>query len=297
LNRILALVIVVGVALLGAAAPALAYVQTTTTKTNQPMHWNRRSMTVLVYTGEPPADLDAATLVGAASSAAATWSGAAVGCTDIRLSVLSSDEPVAFVAYDGTNRITFRRDEWRKMPCDPAMEDCTPYSAEALAITSVFALEKNGVIVDADMEINAVNPAFRWGDVVRDGQRDHQDIQNVLTHELGHLIGLDHTCYLPDKRPRPRDDKGNLIPDCSAASDEIKQTTMFASADPGDTQKRDLAPDDIAAVCAIYPVAGGGAGGCSVAAGARTAQARGGLAALALAGLLARVRRRRRPRG
>src|SRR5262249_37990000 len=53
------------------------------------------------------------------------------------------------------------------------------------------------------------------------------DVQNTVTHESGHSIGLDHT------------------PDPNA--------TMFATAPEGETSKRTLGADDIQAVCHIYP--------------------------------------------
>jgi MYXO-CTERM domain-containing protein len=291
----------VAAALAGLATPARAWVQTTTDE-GRPMHWRHTDITVLLYTGDPPAELDRATLVGAAHAAAAVWSAPTLMCTDIQLTVTETDEAVANVAYDGTNRITFRRDMWRKMPCNPAVEDCTPYDRDALAITSVFAQKRDGLIVDADMEINAVNTNFKWSDVVRDGGRGRQDIQNVLTHEFGHLIGLDHTCFLPTGKPRPRDNTGAFIPDCSAASPDVQETTMFASAIPGDTRKRDLAPDDMAGACTIYPVGSGSEeeddGGCAVAGGGPGGGAGmlplGAVGLAAAVGLALRARRRGR---
>ena len=53
------------------------------------------------------------------------------------------------------------------------------------------------------------------------------DVQNTVTHEAGHTLGLDHTTD-------PR-------------------ATMYASAPSGQTSKRILGADDIAGICAIYP--------------------------------------------
>jgi len=120
----------------------------------------------------------------------------------------------------------------------------------------VSASTSTGLIKDADIEVNAFN--FRWADLVMHpdlaapGMTVH-DQQNALTHEMGHLIGLDHTCYL--QPPAPLDNNGNPIPYCADAPPEVLATTMFPSANPGDIDKRTLAPDDQQAVCDIYPAA------------------------------------------
>ncbi len=129
------------------------------------------------------------------------------------------------------------------------------YAPEALAITSVFVDKSNGHIVDGDIEVNAKN--FVWTDLDADpAGKGKQDLQNALTHEMGHLIGLDHTCYAPGTAGGPPlDNKGVAIPSCDNAPAAVQATTMFASAIPGDTAKRTLATDDIQAICDIYPPA------------------------------------------
>ena len=57
------------------------------------------------------------------------------------------------------------------------------------------------------------------------------DLRNSITHEVGHLIGLDH----PPNTPRNA------------------ESTMFASAPACETKKRSLAQDDIDGICMIYP--------------------------------------------
>ncbi len=118
------------------------------------------------------------------------------------------------------------------------------------------ASTSSGVIRDADIEVNAFH--FNWADLVahpdlRGNGQPYHDLQNALTHEMGHLIGLDHTCYF--QGPPPIDNTGAPITDCASASAEVLETTMFPSANPGDVDKRTLAPDDQLAVCEIYPAA------------------------------------------
>jgi MYXO-CTERM domain-containing protein len=92
----------------------------------------------------------------------------------------------------------------------------------------------------------------------------YADLQNTVTHEAGHVLGLAHPFAPPD-------------------------ATMWAQAGLGEIAKRDLAADDVEGLCAIYPE-GGLPTSCPgldvpecTGCGCRTA---GGGGALALAALL-----------
>jgi hypothetical protein len=298
-----------------AAPPAWGYVRTRTTKTDKVMWWPRADLSVLLYTGDPPSFLTKEEVSTAVRASAATWNYPQVPCTAIVISVSELDNVEAPVGYDGVNRITFRREDWRKRPCDPAMENCSAYDGRALAITSVFAQTRDGKILDSDMELNGVYR--KWGDVVTDrvalmqsGEEIH-DLQNTVTHEFGHLIGLDHNCFDPAVLPQaPVDQTGAQVPLCTSAPAEARAATMFNTARPMDIDKRDLAADDIQAVCDIYPVGykpmlgDDVSGGCVVAGGpiigpGRPTSAGGPLLGLGLLGLVAlgarfSARRRRR---
>jgi hypothetical protein len=284
------------------AGPAWGYVRTRTTETNKEMWWPRADLSVVLYAGDPPPFMTQPEVVTAVQAAAATWSTPQISCTAVSLSVGPIDASEGPVGYDGTNRVTFRRSEWRKVPCDPAKEkSCAPYDARALAITSVFAQTKNGMILDADMELNGVYR--KWGDVVtkrdaisQSGEEVH-DLQNTVTHEFGHLVGLDHNCWDPAvTAAAPLDQTGAQVPRCNDAPAAVRAATMFNTARPMDTDKRDLSPDDIQAVCDVYPVGyapdlGGDSGGCAV--GGRRGAPGAGLLALGALGLAAALGRRR----
>jgi MYXO-CTERM domain-containing protein len=78
---------------------------------------------------------------------------------------------------------------------------------------------------------------------------------------------------------------------------------MFPSANPGDVDKRTLAPDDVQGLCDIYPIAqdpnscvppSPPSGGCATASTAGSTAGLAGALALIVASVAARARRRRR---
>ena len=88
------------------------------------------------------------------------------------------------------------------------------------------------------------------------------DLENTLTHELGHLQGLDHTCADSATPANEVDENGNPPPACNNLSmltpaelNKIREATMYNSAMPGETKKRSPEADDVAGICAIYPSA------------------------------------------
>lgn len=111
------------------------------------------------------------------------------------------------------NVVVFQDDTWRYRGIDGT-----------LAKTSVTYNDETGEIYDADIEINAANNNVTITD---DPRHVEYDLQAILTHEVGHFIGIAHS------------------PDPGAV--------MFPSYAPGSTSQRELHPDDVAAVCAVYP--------------------------------------------
>ena len=111
------------------------------------------------------------------------------------------------------NVILFQDDDWNYRGIDGT-----------LAKTSVTYNDQTGEIYDADIEVNAANNTLTITD---DPKKVEYDLQAILTHEAGHFIGIAHS---PD---------GNAV--------------MYASYSPGSISQRTLTPDDVEAVCTIYP--------------------------------------------
>jgi len=130
--------------------------------------------------------------------------------------------------------------------------DCWEFGDGVIAMTTVTSSNCSGRIVDADIEFNAASFRFTAVDGPRcddSGQSGcvEMDLQNTLVHEIGHMIGLDHS--------------------------EDRNATMFRTASPGETSKRALAQDDREALCAVYPK-GGPARTCGPAASPAECEAR-----------------------
>jgi MYXO-CTERM domain-containing protein len=234
------------VAIAAFAPAARAYVRFTTGN-GHPFSWVQNCLSFIVYPNDLT-DLAPPQILQATAGAAAAWTGNA--CAYLRITVASSTSPTPTASYDGQNSVIFRRDRWCA-PSDP--QGLCSYDPASLAITTVFVRQSDGTIVDADIEVNAKN--FVWGDLETQPSAGAQDLQNTLTTEFGHAIGLADTCVPEGSSPVPVDDKGQPVPFCDVASATVRETTMFPSSMPGDVSKRTLAPDDIDGVCGIYPKA------------------------------------------
>jgi hypothetical protein len=143
-----------------------------------------------------------------------------------------------------------------------------------VALTTVLHDPSSGRIVSADVEVNGwdgvagpldnpprhgwyftcfpgTQPATVCGSYGQ-GSCTFEDIQNTVTHEAGHFVGLAHPCGDPG------------LPSCISTPPpgEVPygQRTMAPTTSPGETSKRSLSPDDVAGVCAIYPPPSGGCG-------------------------------------
>jgi predicted Zn-dependent protease len=99
-----------------------------------------------------------------------------------------------------------------------------PYegSSNTLALTTVTYNLDTGEIYDADMELNSADSDITTSDTVVD-----YDLQSITTHEAGHFLGLAHSATL--------------------------DATMFPDYKASQIGLRTLDPDDVQAICAVYP--------------------------------------------
>lgn len=163
-------------------------------------------------------ELDEA-LLNAVTASAETWNQPSCVGLSLVFGGLTCNTGIGFsskvVRGGNMNTVLWRESSW-------------PHSKSAIAITTVTSRVETGQIRDADIEMNGFH--YRFG--ILDGPGStRMDVQNTLTHEFGHLLGLDHEL-------------------------NTEAATMFPSANPGEVFKRDLDQDDINGLCEIYPFDG-----------------------------------------
>ena len=186
-----------------------------------------------------------------------TWNNSTASCSYIQL--LEEGKKPVETARDRVNIIKFRDVSW----CRPATKDdpsrCHPDSAAGITTATYVddsGSSRDGAIVDSDVELNGVNFALSVNGQTLGDEPCQSEIKNTLTHELGHLLGLEHTCLAAGDPPRV-DGNGMAVPTCTQAMSNmtITSATMFNYQACGEITKETLEPDDINAICAIYPTA------------------------------------------
>jgi hypothetical protein len=238
------------------------------------LYWGLSAVPFFVQAdGSPKNHIEASAFEKVIATAFDTWSSANCGAGQHpSISAMSAGQtPSSMVEYavgqPNANIFVFRDDEW--MATIPG---------SALALTTVSYDSSTGKILDADVEVNGTG-----GNITNGRPTDGADLPSIITHEIGHFIGLDHS-------PKP-------------------SATMFITYKAGSGNLRVLDPDDVAGVCAIYPPRGKYTAGpetvdivtpplaaCALAAAAKPGNGAGLLwAVFGLAALCVRTRSRKRP--
>lgn len=244
-NLIVSLLSFVIVAALG--ANAWAWVATTTTESQTRLKWLYTNCIQVRINTNVNSQISDGSVISAIKKSGDTWIQSSKSCSYITFSFLpESSSAQASFSKDGANENTIElvTKNW-------------PHDAEAAALTTVFFYDKkgsssDGQILDADIEING-----QWFQFSTRGEAGKTDVQNAITHEMGHMLGLDHLCDDGSRSPIPKDNNGQQVPSCLPSSSLpawIKNATMYNFADPGEIIKRTPKSDDIAGVCATYPL-------------------------------------------
>jgi len=216
------------------ARQALAFCQATTCDPNKtkcstsaegcftsgfPLSWASRCVTVSVQADAAPKQhIDYRAARSSVERAFAAWTKAHCDGDSPSIRVVVNG-PVSCDASEynsdrgNANIVVFRERDWPY-----------PGGEDALGMTMIRFDPMSGEIWDADIEINAVDEPLSVGEPVAGAV----DLDSLLTHEAGHLLGLGHNTL-----------------------DE--STTMFPGYHTGSIELRSLADDDIAGVCGIYP--------------------------------------------
>ncbi len=210
--------------------------------------WNRQDNPLIFHQndqGNPETTGDSE--FDAARRSIEVWQMASETCGHLQIQegIRLADRKIGFVtgAADNRNIILYRQTLCQGLvrttnPCWSALDcqnkyDCWDGQRGTIALTTTTYDVKTGEIMDADIEMNAASFVFTTVDAPPCVDRNyHQgcvatDVENTITHELGHALGLDHTGALG--------------------------STMNPSAPPGELSKRSLDPGTHQFVCDVYP--------------------------------------------
>jgi hypothetical protein len=183
------------------------------------------------------------------SQSLASWRGAATVCSSLQLieGPRVSDRRIGWErdSPDNRNLVLYRRTDcnaaapngdpcWGDGSCQNKY-DCWDGADGTLALTTTTYSLDTGHIYDTDIEANDLWFFFTTADSAPCGGTPNatcvaSDVQNTMTHELGHALGLDHA-------PDP-------------------YSTMYATAEKGETLKRQLDLGSQQYLCEAYPRAG-----------------------------------------
>lgn len=223
-------VVFLAVALLAVALPASAYVHRALDFVDGAAvvaHWPSDAFPVSVtVTPGLSSDLPGSDELDALVAALDVWSQAPDSAVDLEL---AGEADLDAGVLDGLNGIEFSD--------DPELD------AQAAISLTFLATDADGAIEEADILVNDRRFGFNT-----DAGPVGLDLQTALVRELGHFLGLDASPL------GGFDQEGEL--------DEATSVMFPQPRGPGDLA-RELAPDDVAAVAALYPVGGsrGGIGG------------------------------------
>lgn len=193
------------------AAPAFAFELRTNANNGDIVRWKSKVEFTIA-----PNFADALGVPGADEAVMAAVQQVAAQTPNIEVSVRKGEkEPLFGFYYGGGNQNDIMYlEEW-------------PWESSALAATMVTYNAWTNEVQDADIVFNLESPGFRVFEGKAPAGELRYDVQNTITHELGHALGLMH-------------------------NQEDELAVMYPSSAPGETSKRKLASDDIAGLAELY---------------------------------------------
>jgi hypothetical protein len=133
------------------------------------LRWEEQPITYVIDTSDAPEDLDSDEQIDSINAAFDVWTTISGASIDFNYSPAGSFDPSA-------NIVRWSQD-W-------------PYDANLLAYT-INDVTTSGRIVRFEILIN--RDGYSWA---TDENPEHMDLQNCMTHEVGHALGLDHPAIL-----------------------------------------------------------------------------------------------------
>lgn len=196
------------------------------------MTWSAVAVPFLLSDRTLPSGLDKATVEEALARSLDAW--IAPECSQIE-PIFAGWTHRAPEPLDGDNTIAWVED-WAARGF--------PSSAPGSTDVQYRGHDDDWQIAETDIYLNASD--FDWST----DEGEDTSAQAVLTHELGHALGLLHSC-------EPEGDDG--APDCEGASSEIEATAMYPFYA---SSQASLTDDDVAGLCALYPLETACSPGC-----------------------------------
>jgi hypothetical protein len=214
-------------ATLGAERAAFAYrtsEDSPTFRGDGPISWQEGIVSFALSDRDLPAGISKSDVESALASSLDTWNAPACSAQRVAFTGWVPDAPAA---KDGTNTIAWVADwQQRDFPVDAPGNTDVQYRGS----------DNDWRIAEADIYLNAVG--FDW--VSTNPGKKQTLVEAVLTHELGHALGLLHPC-----EPGGADE----APACEATDASVAETTMYPFYSP---EQVSLADDDVAGLCYLY---------------------------------------------
>lgn len=178
---------------------------------SHPLFWKKGCVPIYLNEEGTP-NVNFSVLQSTVSKSCKSWSNVVCTYLTLQYAGLTNEDRVGFNPYsdENANILVFRQTDW-------------VHNKAIIALTTVTFDHNTGEIVDADIEFNAQQFQFSTN---TQPDATSVDVENTVTHELGHVIGLAHSYDI--------------------------DATMFPYSSGADTSKATLGDDDIEAVCAIY---------------------------------------------